>query len=384
MFRRLITAASVLTVAVALMPLLGSGVCAQGAQSIAPGDIISITVLGEPDLTKRVVVDMNGKIGLPMINEVEVGGKTTTEAATEIKTKLVQFIKNPQVTVEISEAAQRMVVVSGAVKTPGVYRIQPDTRLMGALTMAGGYTPDADLSRISVTRGGNKDATLVVDLSEFLSGVKPEANILLGPGDTIVAPEKNPIEGSVYVLGEVNQRGPQPLRQGMTLRECLAAAGGVTPLANTSKITLKHKDQSENIPVDYAKLVAGDPIADIVLQVGDTILVPAAETLGTFTILGPVTRPGQYPVTGTMYITDAIAAAGGTGPTGKLNSVRIRRTVGKKVTTLKADIPRITAGRAENVAIQVGDIILVGEKKPPVDKVRAAGVLASLALIFLR
>lgn len=384
MFRRLITAVLVPTVAAMILPLLGSVAYAQGGQTIGPGDIIGITVLGEPDLTKRVVVDMNGKISLPMINEVEVGGKTTTEAATAIRTKLKEFVKNPQVTVEITEAAQRMVVVSGAVKAPGVYKIETDTRLMGALTLAGGYTPDADLSKITVTRGGKTDVALTVDLTEFVSGVRPEANIVLSAGDTIVVPEKTPIEGSVFVLGEVNQRGPLPLRQGMTLRECLAAAGGVTQQADTSRITLKRKDQSESVRVDYAKLMAGDPIADIVLQVGDTIVVPAAETLGTFTILGPVARPGQYPVVGMMYITDALAAAGGTGPTGKLSDVRIRRTVGTKVQTLKADVQKITAGKTENVVVQPGDVILVAEKKPPIDTLRAAGILVSLMFLFRR
>lgn len=357
--------------------------CAEEA-IISSGDILGITVLGESDLTKRVVVDAEGKISLPLAGEVEVGGVTTAEAAARLRNKLTKYIKNPQVTVEIAEARTRLVVVSGAVKTPGVYPIEGGTTVMAALTLAGGYTPEADLSKVTVTRGPRKDQVVSLDLTQFLSGAKPTENILVQNGDTIVVPEKNPVSGSVYILGEVNQRGPYPLREGMTFREAIAAAGGVTEAADTSKITVKHHNDTVGATIDYVKATAGDPTANIALAGGDTIYVPAYETSGTFTIIGPVARPGQYPIRGNMQLTDAIAAAGGTTDTGNLSNVKITRVTGGKTRSIKADVPKISDGRAENVAIEPGDMILVGTRKQPTDKIRAAGLLVSLLFLFRR
>ncbi|MDO8588065.1 MAG: SLBB domain-containing protein [Armatimonadota bacterium] len=376
-----LSALMVVSVAAALLLGLAPGAALAQEQIIAPGDQIQVTVLGESDLTKRVIVDSQGKISLPLAGEVEVGGVGTSEAAARLRNKLTKYYKNPQVTVEVTEAAKRMVVVSGAVKTPGVYLIDPTTTVIAALTLAGGYTTEADLSKVTVTRGPRKDMVMNVDLNQFLSGAKPEENIALQSGDTVVVPEKNPVAGTVYVLGEVNQRGSFPLREGMTFREAVAAAGGVTGMADVNKVTIKHRDEAVGVPVDFAKANAGDPSANVALLSGDTIFVPAIETTGTFTIIGPVAKPGQYPTRANMYITDALAAAGGQTEIANLSSVRVTRVSGGKTQTIKVDISRISDGKTENVAVQPGDTILVGQKKPPMDKIRAGGLL--LSLLFL-
>jgi len=374
MLRKLTPAALVLAAAVLLIPLWGQAARAADDSVIASGDILSVTVLGEPQLTKRVVVDALGKITLPMAEEVEVGGVTTGEAAVRLKNKLTKFIKNPQVTIEIAEAAKRQVIVTGAVKTPGIYEVAANARLTTALTLAGSYTPEADISKITVTRGPRRDTVINIDLNEFLSGRKPETDLVLQPGDLILVPEVGSTAGNVFVLGEVSQRGSFPLTQGMTLREAIAAAGGVTDLADTSKMTIKHKDDASGASVDWA---------NIVLQVGDTIFVPAVEVLGAFTILGPVAKPGQYPVKRDMLITDALAVAGGTTERGNLSKVRITRGSGEKPETINCDIPKITAGQAKNVVVQANDVILVGERKSSKDKVRGGGLLLSLLYLII-
>lgn len=383
MLTKLVLTALVLAVAVALIPASPMPAMAADVLVIVPGDILSITVLGEPELTRRVVVDAHGKITLPMANEVEVGGVAPAEAAGRIKSALLKFIKIPQVTVEVAEPAKRLVVVSGAVKTPGIYDIGPDTTLMAILSKAGGYTPDADLGRVTVTRGTQRDSAIHCDLTGFLAGTKPEANINIEAGDTIVIPEKNPVEGMVFVLGEVNSRGQFPMRQGMTFREAIASSGGPTALANTDGVIIRHKNGGADIPVDYNKAVIGDPVANMVLEVGDTIVVPAKEIKGTFTIFGPVVRPGQYPVVANMNISDAIVAAGGTTELGNLNKVQLTRALPTgKTQSIKIDVPKIMEGKATNVAIQPGDTIRVSEKRAPVDKLRALGLLGTLLLLL--
>lgn len=381
MHTRLITLAILLAVTGLLIHLPAAPVHAD-EQIIAPGDILNITVLGEPDLTKKVIVDVQGKISLPLAGEVEVGGVTPTEASARLRNSLTKYLKAPQVTVEVAEAAKRMVVISGAVKTPGVYSIDSATTLMGGLTLAGGYTPEADLSKVTVTRGPKKDNVMNIDLTQFMSGAAPQQNIPLQANDTIVVPEKNPIAGQVYVLGEVNQRGAFPMREGMTFREAIAAAGGVTQLADVTKVTIKHENQVEGTTIDFPKATAGDPNANFAILSGDSIYVPALETNGNFTIIGPVARPGQYPLRGNMYITDAIATAGGTTDTGNLGDVTVTHVSGGKTRTVKANLPKISDGKTQNVALEPGDQILVGTKKPPLDKTKVGGLLVSLLFLL--
>ena len=383
MLRRLILAALALAAATALVSLVGTTARAAGEQVIAPGDILNVVVLGEADLSRRVVVDAHGKITIPLANEVDVGGITITEAAARLRNQLTKYIKNPQVTIEIAEAARRVVSVSGAVKTPGVHEITGDSTLMSVISQAGGQTPEADLSKIVVTRGPMRDKVFTVDLTEFVSGAKPEANIQVLPGDTVVVPEANPISGSVYVLGEVNVRGPVVLRQGMTFREAVAAAGGVTANADTAKVTVKHQSEAVGAPVEFVKAMAGDPNANPALKSGDTIFVPAYETTGQFTIFGPVGQPGQYPIVGKMYITDAIAKAGGATDRGNLAKVRLSRPLGNgEFKHFKVNIAKVADGRAQNIEMRPGDTILVGDRKDRGDKYRAAGVLVSLLLLL--
>jgi protein involved in polysaccharide export with SLBB domain len=381
MHKRLITLALLLAVA-GLLVSLPAGIARADEQIIAPGDMLSVTVLGEPDLTKKVIVDIQGKITLPLAGEIEVGGVTPTEASARLRNSLTKYVKNPQVTIEVAEAAKRMVVISGAVKTPGVYQIDGSTTLMAGLTLAGGYTPEADLSKVTVTRGPKKDNVMNIDLTQFMSGANPEQNIALQANDTVVVPERNPIAGQVYVLGEVNQRGAFPMRAGMTFREAVAAAGGITQLADVTKVTIKHENQTDGTVVDFPKASAGDPNANFALLSGDSIYVPAMETNGNFTIIGPVARPGQYPLRGNMYITDAIATAGGTTEIGNLSNVTVTHVSGGKSRTVKVNVPKISDGKTENVALEPGDQILVGTRKPPVDKVRLGGLLASLLFLL--
>lgn len=353
--------------------------------AIKPGDIVSVTVLGEPDLTKKFVVDQDGNITMPLVQQVHIAGLTTAQAIVEITTQLKKMIKNPQVSIDQVEPGKLQITVSGEVKNPGILALASGAKLIDAITAAGGYTPNADLSKVSLSHMGPNPVATTIDLSKFLLGGDVSVNVALAMGDTIQIPTKvtNTI-GSVSVLGAVRQSGTQPITQGMTVREAIMAAGGPTEFADTMNVTVRHDGATENMPVDYAKAAQGDPNANILLRPGDTVYVAARQQLGFYTIQGGVGSPGRYEIKGPTSITEAIAIAGGIKSKVNMNDVSILRGSAGETKTMKLKVGEIMVGKSPNVPIQDGDNIIVPNAPEKHDMMGIASLAVSLAWLLLR
>lgn len=350
---------------------------------LRPGDRIGITVLGEPELTKQVVISPEGTVTLPYVHDLKVAGMTATAAATGIAEQLKQFIKNPQVTVELVEPAMTQVTVSGEVQKPGPCSLAEGARLMDALAAAGGYTANADLSRITISRAGDSARVIVVDLGKFVLSGDGSANVAVNTGDTIVVPAKETRTiGTVMVLGAVRQSGQHPLTEGMTLREAVMLAGGPTEVADLSNITLRREGVAEVTRIDYTRAAAGDVDANPELKPGDVIFVAAREQLGFYTVMGAVMNPGRYELKGKTTLTEAIAIAGGVQERAKMSDVRILRSSAGTNQTLNANLSSIMAGQSENIVIQNGDSVYVGAEKGKVDYLRILSLAISLAWLL--
>lgn len=352
---------------------------------INPGDVVWVTVLGEPDLTKKYTVDQDGNITMPLVHQVHVAGLTSAEATTEITSKLKKLIKNPQVSIDQVEPARVQITVSGEVKTPGIVTLATGARLMDAITAAGGYTANADLSKVSISAIGATENARTIDLSKFLLGGDTSVNVSIRSGDTIHVPTKvTNIIGTVNVLGAVRQVGPQSITEGMTVREAIMLAGGPTELADTNGVSIRHEGSTESVAIDYNKASAGDPTANVLVQPGDTIYVAPRQMLGYYTIQGGVATPGRYDLKGETSITEAIAIAGGIRGKTDLNGVSILRGTPGSTQTMKVRVSDIMSGKTENVIIQNGDNIIVPDPKTPQDLVKYAGLAISLAWLFMR
>jgi len=157
--------------------------------SIAPEDVLTIDVWKEPEISRTVPVRRDGKISLPLLNDLQAAGLTPTQLGSEIVEKLRATIVHPQVTVIVAQMSSLRIYVLGQVNRGGAYPLVPDMTVMQALSIAGGFTPFANVKKIHVMRKGNGAAKiLVVNYKEVTSGRKPEQNIQLKPGDTIVVP----------------------------------------------------------------------------------------------------------------------------------------------------------------------------------------------------
>jgi polysaccharide export outer membrane protein len=156
---------------------------------IGPQDVLRIDVWKEPDISRISPVRPDGRISLPLLNDVQAAGLTPTQLAGVLTEGLKQFITNPQVTVSVSEINSRRVYVTGEVMKPGAFSLLPNMTVLQALSSSGGFSQFAKIKGIYVLRvEEGKQVKHPFNYKDVVSGKKPELNILLQPGDVIVVP----------------------------------------------------------------------------------------------------------------------------------------------------------------------------------------------------
>jgi polysaccharide export outer membrane protein len=157
--------------------------------SIGPEDVLTIDVWKEPEISRTVPVRRDGKISLPLLNDLQAAGLTPTQLSSEIVERLQETVINPQVTVIVAQMSSQRIYVLGQVTRGGAYPLEPDLTAVQALSIAGGFTPFANLKKIYIIRTENgENKILPINYKELASGRKPQQNIHLKPGDTIVVP----------------------------------------------------------------------------------------------------------------------------------------------------------------------------------------------------
>ena len=156
---------------------------------IGPQDVLRIDVWKEPDITRTIPVRPDGKISLPLLNDVQAAGLAAHELAMNISKGLEKYINSPQVTVTVMEINSRRIYCNGEVGRAGAIPLLPNMTVLQALSSCGGFTQFAKIKSIYVLRlVDGKQAKLPFNYKEVVSGKKPEDNIPLQPGDVIVVP----------------------------------------------------------------------------------------------------------------------------------------------------------------------------------------------------
>lgn len=154
---------------------------------IGPQDVLRVDVWKETEISRSVPVRPDGKISLPLLNDVQAAGLTAVELAGVIGEGLKKYINNPQVTVTVTEINSRRVYVTGEVTRPGAYPLLPNMTALQALTSAGGFTQFSNPKKIYVLRNENgKQVKHPFNYKAVLDGKQDD--IPLQPGDTIVVP----------------------------------------------------------------------------------------------------------------------------------------------------------------------------------------------------
>ncbi len=156
---------------------------------IGPGDVIEIQVWREPNLSKTIPVRPDGKITLPLLNDVKAAGLTPLELKKRIEKGLSRFIENPTVSVSVNEINSKNIYVMGKVNTPGQYPLHGGLTVLQALSLAGGLAEWADAGNIVILRKENgKQIRIKFNYKKVSKGKDLEQNIPLKPGDTIIVP----------------------------------------------------------------------------------------------------------------------------------------------------------------------------------------------------
>ena len=257
---------------------------------LGPDDQIVLQGLNAEEIVNRPMrIDPSGEIGLPMVGRLRAAGLTIQQFEQELNQRLSIYIREPRISVSVTEYRSQPVSVLGAVNSPGVLQVQGRKTLMELLSLAGGLRPDAGY-RVKITRGvewgpiplpnAAPDSTGKFNVAEvtikgLMEAKNPEANILIMPHDVISVP----VAELVYVIGDVKKAGGFTLheRETMSVLQALSLAEGLQSTADAKRAKILRLppdgEDRQEIPVNVKEILAGKS-QDVTLQGGDILFVP--------------------------------------------------------------------------------------------------------------
>ena len=358
----------------------------EAAYTLGPGDRIALEVFGVPEFSKEYQVLVDGTLNLPIIRSVSIQGLTLQQAANVITQRYEPFINVPVVTVTVIVARPLNIGLAGEVTRPGSYKINPTREgggvkfptLMEMLQLAQGVTSAGDMRNVQIRRprrGGPEQVT-TVDLQNFLETGNLRQDVTIRDGDTIFVPTASALNTQevrqrasanfsaditkpigVVIVGEVNRPGPYTIsaadlrstnqqtelsfvsieqQQGAvvglpTITRALKIAGGITTEADIRRVQIRRRIRGANeqtIMVNLWDLLQkGDATQDVLLQEGDSVIIPTAATVDlaevsqvanssfspnaiSINIVGEVIRPGALQVRPSTSLHQALLTAG--------------------------------------------------------------------------
>jgi polysaccharide export outer membrane protein len=212
------------------------------------GDVLRITVYQNPDLTLETRITEAGIVSYPLLGNLRLGGQTVTAAEKQIADGLRNgnFVKQPQVSIVVTQVRGNQASVLGMVNRPGRYPIEvAGMRLSDLLATAGGTAVGgADTLVVTGIREGRPFRT-EIDLPALFADSNRSQDLLIQNGDTVWV-DRQP---QVYIYGEVQRPGPLRLERGMTLMQALAAGGGLTQRGTERGIKVHRRNGDGQVQV---------------------------------------------------------------------------------------------------------------------------------------
>ncbi|MBD2387839.1 polysaccharide biosynthesis/export family protein [Cylindrospermum sp. FACHB-282] len=346
--------------------------------SLGGGDLIRVNVFEVPEYTGEYQIPPGGAINLPLIGSVPILGLTTEQASDEIAKRYARFLKRPLISVNLLSPRPVNIFVAGEVTRPGSYTLSlsggagnnPGVQyptVLAALTTAQGVTLAADVTQVELRRkiGRSSEQVVTLNLKQLVQTGNIPQDITLRDGDTIFVPTAtsfNVAEArnlfaanfaaspstprTVAIIGQVNRPGSYLVTAGTTdggaggaagsglptVMRTIQLAGGITSQADIRNLKLRRPTRTgseQTIDINLWQLLeSGDINQDIVVQDGDTIVVPLATEissaeatqLATTTlsptriqvgVVGEVKSPGVTALQPNSSLNQALLAAGG-------------------------------------------------------------------------
>jgi polysaccharide export outer membrane protein len=261
------------------------------ALKLLPGDVVQLTtVSAKTQIHKGLIVDAMGQLHVPLAGDIQVGGKTLSQAEKAVETGLRRYDKFVRANLIISALDGHTAVVVGAAQKPGQFKVVPGMRLADLLAKAGG--PAQGESQLVPTLLGN------IDLARLVRGEKtvpvsvslarkgdPKHNVRIHPGDQLYIPPVT--EQLIMVLGEVKTPQPLAYREGIRLSEVLARSGGVnTARGDRKDIRIVRGPLTEpRVYTTNLKALSAGKATDVELVPGDIVYVSRAWYASTADVL---------------------------------------------------------------------------------------------------
>ncbi len=157
----------------------------EGGYAIQPGDQLQVEVWQNQQLTRQVRVRPDGKITLPLVNDVAAAGDTVPAFQKRLTEHLKTYIKDPIVSITVTSFGTKQIYIQGQVRTAAAFNYSGDMYLLQALTLAGGTTPFAEGCAVVIRRKGEQFVRYQIALEPLLSGQELKENIQLLPNDVL-------------------------------------------------------------------------------------------------------------------------------------------------------------------------------------------------------
>jgi polysaccharide biosynthesis/export protein len=407
--------------------------------TLGAGDRLRVDIFNVPEYSGEFYVLGDGAINLPVVGAIPIQGLTVQKASGLLTAYFSRYVKRPIVTISVLAPRPVQFAIAGEVTRAGSYTI-PFTNenrkfptISQAIQLAGGTTQTANLRQVQVRRAAS-GRIVNVNIFDVLQRGNTSQDITLRDGDTIYiarsegvnAADRLRLSGSnlanqdatvkVAILGEVGKPGTYTLKGESggggaggipgrvtppTLTEAIKIAGGSTASADLSQIRVRRNTRTgagQTVPINLLNLLkSGDFGQDIILQDGDTILLPTATSINSVNsnlvaasnlgpqainpprviVVGEVNRPGTYTVkgegnttnnntqlTGTVAlptVTNAIQAAAGIKPTADIRQIQLIRTTRAGEQKIALNLFKLLqqGDTSQDIILQEGDRIFI-------------------------
>ena len=339
---------------------------------LGQGDVLVLILTGDVEITRTLEVNREGFVIIPQVGQVFVANLTLGELEDQLYSRLGRVYsgvrRGPSARTRFSITVARLrtlqLYVVGDVLRPGAYQISAAGTVLSALYAAGGPSDDGSFRRIELRRRGALIDS--VDVYDYLLKGVSRSDLSLESGDVIFVPVRGPL---VAVTGRVVRPAIYESRPGETLRDVIAAAGGLDANAVAGRIQIHRiltrpgaPGGQQRVVIDVATATPSSEIPAFPLAPGDSIRIfeVPAYVQGFVNVRGNVVLPGRVGFSEGMKLSDAVRLAGGPKPDVYLDRILVAR--------LQADSTRIqlhsafsdSTGRvADDLTLQDGDDIVV-------------------------
>ena len=327
---------------------------------LGAGDEVIIDIWGDNAATIREEISPDGTINIESLGLVNLSGKTISEAKRYLRRQLSRIYAGldqadgvNDMELSLGQSRTIQVHVMGEVKYPGSYSLSAFATVFHALYSAGGVSDIGSLRKIMLNRGGHNVA--VLDVYDFIMNGRSKGDVTLEEGDVIVVPA---YEQLVELTGTVKRPMRYEMKNGETVKDLFAYAGGLSNKAYTRSIRIQRQNGNENEICTVRK----DQFGTFPTMDGDAIEIePILERYSNrVEIKGAVYRPGPYQLGAINTVKQLIIAADGlTGDAFTNRAVLQRENEDLTRSVLSVDVKDIMNGTISDIVLQKNDILYI-------------------------